>query len=74
MAATGVLPGVIRTVYSHDAMAAAIEECDRTRYILKPNLMEELNNVKGCVGKAYPAHGFYCLSYNMSQAARSTTP
>lgn len=62
--------GVIRTVYgSHDAMAAAIEkgECDRTRYILKPNLMTELNDVKGCVGKAYPAHGFYCLSYNTTK-------
>lgn len=60
--------GIIRVVYgSHDAMAAAIEkgECDRTRYILKPNLMEALNKIEGVVGKAYPAHGFYCLSYNM---------
>lgn len=62
--------GIIRVVYgSHDAMAAAIEkgECDRTRYILKPNLMEDLNKVAGCVGKGYPAHGFYCLSYNMTK-------
>ena len=62
--------GVIRIVYgSHDAMAAAIEkgECDRTRYILKPNLMEALDKVDGCVGKGYPAHGFYCLSYNMTK-------
>ncbi|MCB1969245.1 MAG: hypothetical protein KDG54_02430 [Geminicoccaceae bacterium] len=62
--------GIIRTVYgSHDAMAAAIEkgECDRTRYILKPNLMEQLDKVEGCVGRAYPAHGFYCLSYNLTK-------
>ncbi len=60
--------GIIRIVYgSHDAMAAAIEkgECDRTRYILKPDLMEAVNKVKGCVGKGYPAHGFYDLSYNL---------
>jgi len=60
--------GVIRIVYgSHDAMAAAIEkgECDRTRYILKPDLMEQVNKVKGCVGKGYPSHGFYDLSYNL---------
>ncbi len=59
--------GNIQIVYgSHDAMAAAIEkgECDRTRYILKPSLMEDLNKVKGCVGKAYPSHGFYDLSYH----------
>ena len=59
--------GIIRLVYgSHDAMAAAIEkgECDRTRYILKPSLMEDLDKVPGCVGKGYPSHGFYCLSYN----------
>lgn len=62
--------GIIRIVYgSHDAMAAAIEknECDRTRYILKPNLMDALNNVDGCVGQAYPSHGFYCLSYNTTK-------
>jgi len=60
--------GIIRIVYgSHDAMAAAIEqgECDRTRYILKPDLMQQVNKVKGCVGKGYPSHGFYDLSYNL---------
>lgn len=59
--------GNLMIVYgSHDAMAAAIEkgECDRTRYILKPSLMEDLNKVKGVVGKAYPSHGFYDLSYH----------
>jgi peptide/nickel transport system substrate-binding protein len=59
--------GNLMIVYgSHDAMAAAIEkgECDRTRYILKPSLMEDLDKVKGCVGKAYPSHGFYDLSYH----------
>ena len=62
--------GVIRIVYgSHDAMAAAIEknECDRTRYILKPNLMDALNKVEGVVGQGYPSHGFYCLSYNVTK-------
>jgi peptide/nickel transport system substrate-binding protein len=62
--------GIIRIVYgSHDAMAAAIEkgECDRTRYILKPNLMEALNKIEGVVGKGYPAHGFYSLSYNLTK-------
>ena len=37
--------GIIRITYgSHDAMAAAIEagECDRTRYILKPALVQDL--------------------------------
>ncbi|MBW2154989.1 MAG: twin-arginine translocation pathway signal protein, partial [Deltaproteobacteria bacterium] len=59
--------GNLMIVYgSHDAMAVAIEkgECDRTRYILKPSLMEDLNKVKGCVGKSYPSHGFYDLSYH----------
>ena len=59
--------GIIRVVYgSHDAMAAAIEknECDRTRYILKPTLMEDLDKIEGCVGRGYDSHGFYCLSYN----------
>lgn len=59
--------GNLMIVYgSHDAMAAAIEkgECDRTRYILKPSLMEDLNKIKGVVGKAYPSHGFYDLSYH----------
>lgn len=60
--------GIIRVVYgSHDAMAAAIEagECDRTRYILKPSLMEDLNEVPNVVGKGYPSHGFYDLSYHV---------
>jgi len=59
--------GILRITYgSHDAMAAAIErgECDRTRYILKPSLMEDLNNVENVVGKGYPSHGFYALSFN----------
>ncbi|WP_420413888.1 ABC transporter substrate-binding protein [Roseibium sp.] len=63
--------GIIRVVYgSHDAMAAAIEkgECDRTRYILKPSLMEDLNSVRGVVGKGYPSHGMYCMSYNTTIA------
>lgn len=59
--------GVIRITYgSHDAMAAAIEagECDRTRYILKPALVQDLDKVAGVVGKGYPSHGFYDLGYN----------
>ncbi len=59
--------GIIRVVYgSHDAMAAAIEknECDRTRYILKPTLMQDLDKISGVVGRGYESHGFYCLSYN----------
>jgi peptide/nickel transport system substrate-binding protein len=62
--------GVIRIVYgSHDAMAAAIErnECDRTRYILKPTLMEDLNKVENVVGKGYPSHGFYDFSFNLTK-------
>lgn len=62
--------GIIRIVYgSHDAMAAAIEkgECDRTRYILKPSLMDDLDKLKNVVGKGYPSHGFYCLSYNLNK-------
>jgi len=27
-------------------------------------LMEDLNKVKDCVGKSYPSHGFYDLSYH----------
>jgi len=63
--------GILRLTYgSHDAMAAAIEagECDRTRYILKPSLMEDLNKVKNVVGKGYPSHGFYDLAYNHKKA------
>jgi len=59
--------GIIRVVYgSHDAMAAAIEkgECDRTRYILKPSLLVDMQKVKNVVAKGYPNHGFYTLSYN----------
>ncbi len=59
--------GIIRIVYgSHDAMAAAIEkgECDRTRYILKPSLLLDLQKVENVVAKGYPNHGFYTLSYN----------
>ena len=59
--------GIIRITYgSHDAMAAAIEtgECDRTRYILKPALLLDLDKVPGVVGKGYPSHGFYDLGYN----------
>lgn len=59
--------GIIRIVYgSHDAMAAAIEkgECDRTRYIIKPSLMEDLNKVPNVVGRGYPSHGFYDLGYH----------
>jgi len=59
--------GIIRVTYgSHDAMAAAIEagECDRTRYILKPALVQDLDKINGVVGKGYPSHGFYDLGYN----------
>ena len=59
--------GIIRITYgSHDAMAAAIEtgECDRTRYILKPALVQDLDKIGGIVGKGYPSHGFYDLGYN----------
>ena len=62
--------GIIRITYgSHDAMAAAIEagECDRTRYILKPALVQDLDKVAGCVGKGYPSHGLYDLGYNHSR-------
>ncbi len=62
--------GIIRIVYgSHDAMAAAIEkgECDRTRYIIKPSLMDDLNKLDNVVGQGYPSHGFYCLSYNLTK-------
>jgi len=64
--------GIIRITYgSHDAMAAAIEvgECDRTRYILKPSLVIDLNKLPGIVGKGYPSHGFYDLGYNHRRGA-----
>ncbi|CAB1084052.1 twin-arginine translocation pathway signal protein [Alkalispirochaeta odontotermitis] len=59
--------GIIRVNYgSHDAMAAAIEkgECDRTRYIIKPSLLMDLQKVNNVVAKGYPNHGFYTLSYH----------
>jgi peptide/nickel transport system substrate-binding protein len=59
--------GIICLPYgSHDAIAAAIEkgECDRTRYILKPSLLLDLQKVKNVVAKGYPNHGFYTLTYN----------
>ncbi|MCP4024399.1 MAG: ABC transporter substrate-binding protein, partial [Desulfobacteraceae bacterium] len=59
--------GIIRVTYgSHDAMAAAIEkgECDRTRYILNPALLEDLKKVKNVTAKGYPSHGFYTLCYH----------
>lgn len=59
--------GIIRITYgSHDAMAAAIEtgECDRTRYILKPALVEDLNKVEGVVGRGYDSHGMYGFMFN----------
>ncbi|MBF0277930.1 MAG: twin-arginine translocation pathway signal protein [SAR324 cluster bacterium] len=59
--------GIIRIAYgSHDAMAAAIEagECDRTRYILKPALVQDLNKINGIVGKGYPSHGWYGFMFN----------
>jgi peptide/nickel transport system substrate-binding protein len=59
--------GVIRIVYgSHDAIAAAIEkgECDRSRYILAPALVDRLKSVKNVVAKGYASHGLYHLSYN----------
>ena len=59
--------GIVRIAYgSHDAMAAAIEagECDRTRYILKPSLVQDLNKISGIVGKGYPSHGWYGFMFN----------
>ena len=47
-------------------MAAAIEagECDRTRYILKPSLVQDLNKINGIVGKGYASHGWYGFMFN----------
>jgi len=59
--------GILRVVYgSHDAMAAAIEkgECDRTRYIMKPSLLMDMQKINNVVAKGYPNHGFYTLSYH----------
>ncbi len=59
--------GIIRITYgSHDAMAAAIEagECDRTRYILKPALVQDLDKVAGVVGRGYASHGMYGFMFN----------
>ncbi len=62
--------GIVRVVYgSHDALAAAIEkgECDRTRYVLKPSLVEDLKKIPNVVAKGYPSHGFYSLSYHTTR-------
>lgn len=59
--------GIIRIVYgSQDALATAISngECDRTRYVLTPALVDRLKAVKNVVAKGYPSHGLYHLSYN----------
>jgi peptide/nickel transport system substrate-binding protein len=59
--------GIIRIVYgSQDALATAIAngECDRTRYILTPALVDRLKTVKNVVAKGYPSHGLYHLAYN----------
>jgi peptide/nickel transport system substrate-binding protein len=59
--------GIIRIVYgSQDALATAISngECDRTRYVLTPALVDRLKTVKNVVAKGYPSHGLYHLSYN----------
>jgi peptide/nickel transport system substrate-binding protein len=59
--------GMIRIVYgSQDALAAAIEkgECDRSRYILSPALVDRLKTVKNVIAKGYASHGLYHLSYN----------
>jgi peptide/nickel transport system substrate-binding protein len=59
--------GILRVVYgSHDALAAAIErgECDRSRYIITPALVDRLKGVKNVVAKGYPSHGLYHLAYN----------
>lgn len=59
--------GIIRIVYgSQDALATAIAngECDRTRYVLTPALVDRLKTVKNVVAKGYPSHGLYHLSYN----------
>lgn len=59
--------GIIRVVYgSHDALAAAIErgECDRSRYIMTPALVNRLKSAKNVVARGYPSHGIYHLAYN----------
>jgi peptide/nickel transport system substrate-binding protein len=63
--------GIIGIVYgSHDAIAAALEkgECDRTRYILKPSILQDLQKVKNVVAKGYPNHGIYIVSYHTRRA------
>lgn len=63
--------GILRITYgSNQAMAAAIQrgECDRTRYILEPSLMQNLAKVPHVVAKAYPSHGFYQLAYHDTEA------
>ena len=59
--------GIIRIVYgSHDALAAAIEkgECDRSRYLLSPALVDRLKTARNVVAKGYDSHGLYHLTYN----------
>lgn len=59
--------GIIRITYgSHDALAAAIEkgECDRSRYIVSPALIDRLKTVKNVVARGYASHGLYHLAYN----------
>ena len=59
--------GIIRVLYgSHDATAAAIEkgDCDRSRYILSPALVDALKKVPNVVAKGYPSHAFYHLGYH----------
>ena len=59
--------GIIRVLYgSHDATAAAIEkgDCDRSRYILSPALVDALKKAPNVVAKGYPSHAFYHLGYH----------
>ncbi|MGE0119690.1 MAG: ABC transporter substrate-binding protein [Dongiaceae bacterium] len=68
--------GIIRVLYgSHDATAAAIEkgDCDRSRYILSPTLVDALKNVPNVVARGYPSHAFYHLGYH-NRVAPFTDP
>lgn len=59
--------GILRIVYgSQDALAAAIEkgECDRSRYILAPALVDRLKTTRNVVAQGYASHGLYHLGYN----------
>lgn len=63
--------GIMRLTYGgHTALASAIErgECDRTRYILKPNLVKDLDRLDNVVGKGYPSHGLYHLGYHTTRS------